>query len=102
MRLGDFLHDQSLTLKDVYRVSTGQGRSGWTALQHDAGLMVAKPGPEEHYSSRRLGDLLRVDDSRRLKVMACTVQGTGASAATNTAQPLGMQTLADQIDGRNE
>ena len=100
--LGDFLHDQALTLEDVYRASTGQGRSGWTALKRDAGLMVAEPGPEEGYFSRRLGDLLHVDDPRRLQVMAGAGQSTGASAETNTAHALGMQMLAYQIDGRNE
>ncbi len=102
VRLGDFLHDQALTLEDVYRASTGQGRSGWTALQRDAGLIVAEPGPEEAYFSRRLGDLLHVDDPRRLQVMACAGQGTGAAAATSTADALGLQMLAYQIDGRNE
>ena len=100
--LGDFLHDQALTLEDVYRASTGQGRSGWTALKRDAGLMVAEPGPEEGYFSRRLGDLLHVDDPRRLQVMAGAGQSTGASAETDTAHALGMQMLAYQIDGRNE
>jgi hypothetical protein len=37
VRLADFLHDQALELEDVYRASTGQGRSGWTALKRDAG-----------------------------------------------------------------
>ena len=32
--------------------------------------MVAEPGPEEDYFSRRFGDLLHVDDPRQLDVMA--------------------------------
>lgn len=70
LRLADFLHDQALELEDVYRAGTGQGRSGWTALKRDAGLIVAEPGPEEDYFSRRFGDLQHVDDPRRLDVMA--------------------------------
>ena len=38
VRLSDLLHDQALELEDVYRSATGQARSGWTALQRDAGL----------------------------------------------------------------
>jgi superfamily II DNA or RNA helicase/HKD family nuclease len=44
--LADFLHDQALELEDIYRAGTGQGRSGWTALKRDAGLIVGEPGPE--------------------------------------------------------
>ena len=102
VRLADFLHDQALELDDVYRSGTGQGRSGWTALKRDAGLIVAEPGPEEDYLSRRFGDLLHVDDPRRLDVMAAAggqqspVKGLDAQAA------LGLQMLAYQIDGRHE
>ncbi|EFK94880.1 type III restriction enzyme, res subunit [sediment metagenome] len=102
VRLADFLHDQALELDDVYRSATGQGRSGWTALKRDAGLIVAEPGPEEDYFSRRFGDLVHVDDPRRLDVMAAAggqqgqVQGLDAQAA------LGLQMLAYQIDGRHE
>jgi len=70
VQLADFLHDQALQLEDIYRFGTGQGRSGWTALKRDAGLIVAEPGPEEDYFSRRFGDLLHMDDPRRLDVMA--------------------------------
>lgn len=56
-------------------VQAGQGRSGWTALKRDAGLIVAEPGPEEEYFSRRFGDLLHVDDARQLNVMAAVASG---------------------------
>jgi hypothetical protein len=79
VRLADFLHDQALELEDVYRTGTGQGRSGWTALKRDAGLMVAEPGPEEDYFSRRFGDLLHVDDPRRLDVMTAVGSRQGSS-----------------------
>jgi len=93
VRLGDFLHDQALELEDIYR---GNGRSGWTALKRDAGLIVTEPGPEEAYFSRRLADLLHVDDPKRLDLMAAV----GASA--NRLDTLGLQMLAYQIDGRHE
>lgn len=102
VRLADFLHDQALDLDDVYRASTGQGRSGWTALKRDAGLIVAEPGPEEDYFSRRFGDLLRVDDPRRLDVMAAVGAWQAQSPELDASDALGVQMLAYQIDGRHE
>ena len=102
VRLADFLHDQALELEDVYRAGTGQGRSGWTALKRDAGLIVAEPGPEEDYFSRRFGDLLHVDDPRRLDVMAAVGALQGQPDALDAQGALGVQMLAYQIDGRHE
>jgi len=102
VRLADFLHDQALDLEDVYRAGTGQGRSGWTALKRDAGLIVADPGPEEDYFSRRFGDLLHVDDPRRLDVMATIGTLQGQRDALDAHGALSVQMLAYQIDGRHE
>ena len=102
VQLADFLHDQALELEDVYRAGTGQGRSGWTALKRDAGLMVAEPGPEEDYFSRRLGDLLHVDDPRRLDVMAAVGTRHKDSQVPTAEEALRVQMLAYQIDGRHE
>lgn len=102
IRLADFLHDQALELEDIYRTGTGQGRSGWTALKRDAGLIVAEPGPQEDYFSRRFGDLLHVDDPRRLDVMAAVGSCQGGSTAINAQDALGVQMLAYQIDGRHD
>lgn len=77
VRLADFLHDQALELDDVYRSKSSQGRSGWTALKRDAGLIATEPGPEEEYLSRRFADLLHVDDPRRLDVMAAVALSAG-------------------------
>ncbi len=102
VRLADFLHEQALELEDVYRAGTGAGRSGWTALKRDAGLIAAEPGPEENYFSRRFGDLLHVEDSRRLDLMAQLGSLPGDAAARGPADALGAQMLAYQIDGRHE
>ena len=102
VRLADFLHDQALELEDVYRAGTGQGRSGWTALKRDAGLIVAEPGPEEDYFSRRFGDLLHVDDAQRLDVMAAVGASRSHPPALDARYALGVQMLAYQIDGRHE
>ena len=100
VQLSDFLHEQALELEDVYRAGTGQGRSGWTALKRDAGLLVSEPGPEEDYFSRRIGDLLHVDDPRRLDVMAAVGSWLLNSPGLNAEEALGVQMLAYQIDGR--
>jgi superfamily II DNA or RNA helicase len=102
VRLADFLHDQALELEDVYRTRTVQGRSGWTALKRDAGLIVSEPGPEEDYFSRRFGDLLHVDDPTRLDLMAAVGARQNNSPVLNANDALGLQMLAYQIDGRHE
>jgi len=102
IQLADFLHDQALELEDIYRTGTGQSRSGWTSLKRDAGLIVAEAGPEEDYLSRRFGDLLHVDDPRRLDVMTIVGSRQGSSPALNAEEALGVQMLAYQIDGRHE
>lgn len=102
VRLADFIHEQALELEDVYRASTGQGRSGWTALKRDAGLLVAEPGPEEDYFSRRMADLLHVDDPKRLDLMAVVGVGNGQLPSLETDAALGLQMLAYQIDGRHD
>jgi hypothetical protein len=102
VRLADFLHDQGLELEDIYRAGTGQGRSGWTALKRDAGLIVAEPGPEEDYFSRRFGDLLHVDDPQRLDVSSVVSARSAHPLALSTKQALEVQMLAYQIDGRHD
>ena len=102
VRLADFLHDQALELEDVYRTGTGTGRSGWTALKRDAGLIVAEPGPEEAYFSRRLADLLHIDDARRLDLMAAIGSRQGSPSTLDVNDALALQMLAYQIDGRHQ
>ncbi|MBE7419389.1 MAG: DUF3427 domain-containing protein [Ideonella sp.] len=100
--LASFLHDQALELEDVYRAASGAGRSGWTALKRAAGLMVAEPGPEEPYFSRRFGDLLHVDDPRRLDAIEAVARDLEAARQEADQAPLIVQMLAYQIDGRHE
>ncbi len=102
VRLADFLHDQALELEDVYRAGTGQARSGWTALKRDAGLLVAEPGPETDYFSRRFGDLLHLDDPRRLDAMVAVGTRYSNLPTSDVMDALSVQMLAYQIDGRHE
>ena len=98
VRLSDFLHESALELEDVYR---DQGRSGWTALKRDAGLISVEAGPEEDYFSRRLTDLLHVDDPLRLDVMAA-IGSPGPPQRAGGRDAVALQMLAYQIDGRHE
>lgn len=101
--LADFLREQALELEDVYRASSGQARSGWTALKRDAGLMVEEPGPEEEYFSRRFADLLHIDDPRRCDVLAAVAAAdAGRPLAQQAIDPVAAQMLAYQVDGRYE
>lgn len=102
VRLADFLHEQALELEDVYRATTGQGRSGWTALKRDAGLIAEDPGPEEDYFSRRMADLLHVDDPQRLNLMMAVGAADDLGVLPDVSAAPGLQMLAYQIDGRNE
>lgn len=96
VELADFLHEQALELDDVYR---GGPRSGWTQLKRDAGLMVAEPGPEEAYFSRRISDLRHVDDPRRLDVLRALGESSGTDVKLFQHDALELQMLAYQIDG---
>ena len=100
--LADFLHDQALELEDVYRASTGSGRSGWTSLKRDAGLIAAEPGPEEEYFSRRAGDLLHLDDPARLNLLTRLPALVASGTAGQGQETLLLQMLAYQIDGQHE
>ena len=102
VRLADFLNDQALEIEDVYRSGTGQGRSGWTALKRDAGLIAAEAGVEEDYFSRRFGHLVHADDPLRLDTMAAVGARQQGQAALSARDALAVQVLAYQIDGRNE
>ena len=102
LRLSEFLHDQALDVEDVYRQSTGQARSGWTALKRDAGLIAAEPEPEEAYFSRRFADLLHVDDPARLALLARVANASTPLPVAHDPQALSLQMLTYQIDARHE
>jgi superfamily II DNA or RNA helicase/HKD family nuclease len=93
-----FLDDQRLALDEVYRNGkAGGSASGWTTLKRDAGLMVAEPGPEEAYFSKRFAALLHVDDPLRLDRLA----GIAADEPGAAGSALLDQMLAYQIDSQH-
>lgn len=99
VRLADFLRDQAIELDDVYRDGATQGRSGWTALKREAGLLPAPAGPEEAYLSRRIGDLLHVDDPARLQLLAALPSLSRDDAPPEGQHAARLQMLAYQVDG---
>jgi superfamily II DNA or RNA helicase/HKD family nuclease len=64
VELGEFLTEQRVELTEVYRRS---GRSGWTTLRRDAGLLAGGAGEAEGELSRRFGALIHVDDRAYLR-----------------------------------
>lgn len=75
IRLVDFLKDQGVELESLYR---GSGRSGWTCLKRQAGLLPGEASQEEEYFGRRFADLLHVDDVERLAFLAQVTQSRAA------------------------
>jgi superfamily II DNA or RNA helicase/HKD family nuclease len=94
--LAGFLHDQVLSLEDVYRTT---GNSGWTPLRRAAGLIVSEAGPEEEYFGRRFSALLHSDDPAQIELMAKlnTLPLDELDRSANDARRL--QMLAYQVDG---
>ena len=75
IRLVDFLKDQGVELESLYR---GSGRSGWTCLKRQAGLLPGEASQEEEYFGRRFADLLHVDDVERLAFLAQVTRSRAA------------------------
>lgn len=67
IRLVDFLSEQCLEVRDIYREV--KGRSGWTALKRAAGIEVHEAGPDESYLSGRLGALIDTNDCERIALL---------------------------------
>lgn len=99
VRLGEFLREQHLELADIYRDAGAQAPSGWTTLKREAGLLMAEPGPEEAYFSRRLSALLHVDDPLRIAVLTDPLATVGE--ARESREGVLVQMLAYQIDSQH-
>ena len=100
LQFSDFLHDQHVEFEDVYR-SNG-GRSGWSQLKRDAGLLATTEGPEEDYFGRRFSDLLHIDDPEQLKLLRRFSESPVTYTTWRQDEKLRLQMLAYQIDGQRE
>ena len=98
VRLATFLREQAIDLEDLYRSS---GRSGWTNLKRDAGLLTTPAGLEDDYFGRRFGDLLHLDDSARIDLLLKVAEPAAAYLPKGADRRL-LQMLAYQIDGQHQ
>lgn len=96
LSLPKFLHEQALSVGDVYRNSE---RSGWSALLRSAGLLDEPAGPEEGYFGRRFSALLHIDDPEQLALMQALACPGREKLIENPRMALRLQMLAYQVDG---
>lgn len=94
--LASFLHDQALSIEDVYRTT---GNSGWAALQRAAGLIVSDVGPEEEYFGRRFSAVLHSNDPEQIALMAKLGASPLDELDRSTGDGRRLQMLAYQVDG---
>jgi superfamily II DNA or RNA helicase/HKD family nuclease len=94
--LASFLHDQALSIEDIYRST---GNSGWTALRRAAGLIVGDVGPEEEYFGRRFAALLHSNDPAHIALMANLSASRLDEPDHNGIEAIRLQMLAYQVDG---
>lgn len=98
--LGEFLHEQGVALTDVYRDSTP---SGWSSLKRDAGLLVAEPGPEEEYFSKRFAGLCHRDARNQIEALRLTADlAATPDAVIDPDNAVLVQMLAYQVDGTHD
>lgn len=98
VRLVDFLREQAIELEDIYRDS---GRSGWTNLKRDAGLLTTPPGSEDDYFGRRFGDLLHLDDPQRIDLLLKVAEPAPEYRPQGEHERRLLQMLAYQVDAQH-
>lgn len=98
IRLASFLREQAIDLGDIYR---DNGRSGWTNLKRDAGLLATLPGDEDDYFGRRFGDLLHMDDPARTDLLLKVAESTAPYRPQEEGERLLLQMLAYQVDAQH-
>lgn len=98
VRLVDFLCEQAIELDDLYRDS---GRSRWTNLKRDAGLLTTPPGSEDDYFGRRFGDLLHLDDPERIDLLLKVAEPAPEYRPQGEHERRLLQMLAYQVDAQH-
>lgn len=98
VHLATFLREQAIELEDLYR---SNGRSGWTNLKRDAGVLIAATGAEDDYFGRRFGDLLHFDDSERIDLLLKVGEPGAVYLPSNERECRLLQMLAYQVDGQH-
>lgn len=98
VRLADFLREQAIELDDLYRSS---GRSGWTNLKRDAGLLESPPGEYDDYYGRRFGDLLHCDDPARTDLLVGLAETAAQEEPGDADKRRLLQMLTYQVDAQH-
>jgi len=98
VRLVTFLSEQGAELADIYR---SNGRSGWTNLKRDVGLLASLAGPEDDYFGRRFGDLLHFDDPARINLLLRVGENRVSGLTKPDYERRLLQMLAYQLDGQH-
>lgn len=98
VRLADFLREQAVQPEELYR---SQGRSGWTALRRDAGLLITPEGPEDEYFGRRFSDLLHYNDPEQADLLVRLSEPAVPYQILSERERRRLQMLAYQVDGQH-
>jgi len=98
IRLAEFLREQAVQLDELYR---SQGRSGWTALRRDAGLLSSPEGPEDEYFGHRFSDLLHCNDPEQVDLLVRIGESSVHYQTFSNRERCRLQMLAYQIDGQH-
>jgi len=99
VQLADFLREQAVQPDELYR---NHGRSGWTALRRDAGLLVTAEGPEDEYFGRRFSGLLHYDDPEQADLLLRLGEATVLYETLTERERRRLQMLAYQVDGQHD
>lgn len=99
VHLAGFIHDQGVSLVDIYRPSQPRG---WTPLRRSAGLIAGDAGPDEASLSGRYRDLLHIDDPEYLRVVRQVAEAAPDYVAGSEADRVRAHMLGYQIDTTRE
>ena len=98
VRLVDFLREQAIQPDELYRA---HGRSGWTALRRDAGLLSNVDGPEDEYFGCRFSALLHTDDPEQSDLLVRLGDSSLKADSLSARDLLRLQMVAYQVDGQD-
>jgi superfamily II DNA or RNA helicase/HKD family nuclease len=93
--LGEFLHDQHVDIREVYRTAKP---SGWTTLQRKAGLIAGDERDGEAELSRSFRSLLHADDPAYLELVQRVAAEGEVFAPRSEHDAIRAQMLTYQVD----
>jgi superfamily II DNA or RNA helicase/HKD family nuclease len=98
LKLSEFLREQAIEMDEVYR---GTGRSGWTLLRRDAGVLTDQAGKEDEYFGKRFAALLHTDDPLLINLLMRVADPKTRISEFSPAELMRLQMVAYQIDGQH-